>query len=252
MLNIIRADLGRIFSSKGIYITLGIFIFMFVMHVMGQAGGFDVATARLAGHTMVFYMMLLVDNIYLTMIPIIYFIVSDDFEHGTAKNALATGVSRVHFYIGKLVVALLFCILLYVLQLGGGAGLTTLIYGFGAEFNSEFIWRVFQSALPQLFALLSITAVGVFLAFLIRKPSWFSIGYAIFILGPGLIIGFLLQMDESLYFLWDFELLTQTRNLLNVANMPTHEIWFVLGVVTVYFVVSTVGGLAWFKKSEIK
>jgi len=253
MLNLLKADLGRIFSSKGIYITIGLLLSAVLMHTFSsQVGAFDVENSRASGYTMLFHFMLMMDNIYLTLVPIVYFAVSDDFEQGTIKNVLSGNVSRTTYYLSKLVLALSFCFLFYVLQVFGGALLTTALHGFGRELTGEFIWSVAQPVMAQLLVLFAITAIGVFLAFTLRKLFWFSVAFFAFIMLPVTIIGFLWEAGMDVDAFWRFELITQTRNLINIAYMPAYEIFTILGIVLAYLVLSTIGGLKLFQKSEIK
>jgi len=249
MWNMLRADTSRIFRGKGIYVVLGAFILLIRMHAVGA---WESDTSHLSGSVMLFYMMERMDIIYTFLIPILYFVASDDFEHGVVKNAISGGVSRTVYYFSKFVLGLLFCTVLYGLQIFGSAGLTTWLHGFGAELNADFLQSVFSPAMAQLFTLWAMTAVGILLVFWIRKSSWFAIGYTVFLLGPATVINFLVQRDASLYFLWDFELLRQTIHLLRVSSLPTYEILLTTFVVSVYFFASMLIGLTLFKKSEIK
>lgn len=252
MLNMMRADIQRIFRGKGIYFTMGALILAIFMHVIGTSNAGDTAL-RYAGVSMPFYMMQLTSNVVLTMIPIVIFIAGDDFTTGAVKNVLTNGTSRMHYYISKLMLSFLFCIFLFVLHIFGGTIIATIIHGFGGTFDMEFVIGVLQPFSVQLFLLLAVTCVGMFFVFVTRNTNAVTGWFVGFIMAPGLIIVQLLApINERFMDLLDFELATMLFSLASFPELSTGDITRMLLTGVAYILISTIAGMIVFRRCEIK
>jgi ABC-type transport system involved in multi-copper enzyme maturation permease subunit len=123
MLNIIRADLYRVFREKAVYITFGIFagfISLFrIVELIGINVGFGIVNAESTiltndfdGMIAPFAMMILMDFLVYFLLSVIIVVVSSDFSSNAVRNVLAGGVSRTKYYISKLITAIGFCVIL--------------------------------------------------------------------------------------------------------------------------------------------
>jgi len=250
MLNMMMSDLQRIFRGKGIWITLGLYVFIIFMHVFSAAGPAE-GLSR-AGIYMAAHMMFISDNIFYFMLPIIIFIAAEDFDTNVAKNILASGTSRTKYYISKLLLASAFCVLLFSLHIVGPILLSTLVHGFGGDFNMAFVLDVLRPALAQLFLLLAVTCIGMFLVFTTKRKSAVIGIYIAFTMVPITIIMILTSFYEGFEVLLDFEVVTQIRTLLTLDDASHSQLLriFVMGIG--YMLISTVSGIVLFKKAEIK
>ncbi len=252
MLNMMKADVQRIFRGKGIYLTMGVLVLFIVMHVIGTSNVGD-TTLRYAGISMPFYMMQLTSNVIFAVIPIVIMIAADDFTTGTAKNVLTSGTSRMHYYISKLLLSFLFCLLLFVLHIFGGTLIATIVHGFGGTFDMDFVISVLQPFFVQLFLLMAVACVGMFFAFVTRNSSAVTGWLVGFIMAPSLIIVQLLApINERFMDLLDFEIVTMLFSLVAFPELSTEDITRILLTGTAYILISTIAGMMVFRKCEIK
>ena len=119
MINLMKADIYRIFRGKGLYITIGFMLLLWFLQSFGMMESIgissesmespDVIVSKLTGSAVPLIMMRANDNLLYILLPIIIFIASVDFSSGTVKNILINGISRTKYYFSKLILAMLFC-----------------------------------------------------------------------------------------------------------------------------------------------
>lgn len=261
MLNIVKADLYRIFKSKGVYITLILlFAFISLQVLVGSIGSIGVQTsqtptieaARLTGVTAAFATMNIVDNYLYFMLPIIIFISAGDFSSGTIKNVLARGTSRTKLYFSKLILSLVFTFVLLVLNVIWSIGTATVINGFGGEFNLDFVSRILEVFLPQLFLVFAVICVGNFFVFVTRKTATTNSLYISFCILPMLLVLIISQLWPNAERILNFELVTNMRLIGGVSGATDQQVLRAYIIAFIYIIFSTVGGLVIFKRSEIK
>ena len=208
MLNIIRADLFRIFKGKGIYVTLSILLILASVTALlagnpvadieqnptaykvaglvislddkattspeeltiGISGGFDSMRNALLTSPQLFYLLL----------AVVIFVCCTDFSSNTVKIHLTSGISRSKYYLSKLILSVIFCLLFLLLFLVITMGIGTMINGFGASTATQ--RNVFlHSLLSSLFLFSGIAAFFTFLAFVTQRSiavvSWFLVWY---------------------------------------------------------------------------
>lgn len=224
MINMIRADLYRIFRGKGIYIAVSIMLAMIAMSIynvspgsVGQMQIGDVDTAQysvnevalgdvtyqeLQDMSMKDYrkMMLKVKdyqldkdilaaniNMYYTFIFIIALAVTVDFSGGCIKNTLSSAISRKKYFLSKAVLIFGLSTLLFFLN-------TYIVYFSNIIFNnknlSSSLWEVTKITLIQLppaFALMSIL-LGI--SFLAKKTATYNVVTIPFILVFQMLLAF--------------------------------------------------------------
>lgn len=276
MLNIIRADLYRIFRGKGIYITIVLFLTIIIMQVLigsNVNAGVDVqsfdtlkdlnsneSSAQTlsdfvhppTGIEAPIQVMSSSSNLLYFLIPLMIFIVGADFSSGTAKNVLSVGFSRSKYYFSKLILSCIFCVLLFLLYVFLSILLATAFNGFGGEFNAEYVYDVVKIFLSQLWFLLSGVCVGNFFVFTFRRSSSF-IGIDIaFLLIPPIILVALSFAFEWFRNLFDYEISSCISLLTGINVMSAEDIIRFLLVGTIYSAVSVIAGLIIFKKAEVK
>ena len=239
MLNIMRADLYRLFRSKGFYITTALFLmFIFMQITAGNAGGVGAvpvavidgsdsvigitAHAELAeftGITAPFHMMVSTDVLLFFILPLIIFIAADDFSARTVKNVLSNGVSRIKYYTAKLILSCIFCIIILSLNIVIPIIAGTIQNGFGGEFNTEFIRLVLRPFAAQLFMCLAVTCVGIFFVFVTKRTAAVIGAYVAFCLAPHVLI----QMVLGRRFL-HFSVMQSIQGILFVENFTNTAI----------------------------
>lgn len=266
MIEIMKADLQRIFRGKGVYITFSLFV-GFVLLTIFEAGhiGIRIETDTLSSHSdldvtgflltgkeMVFYLMRNADNILYFILPFIIFIAGADFSSGTAKNMLTSGTSRVTFYLAKLLLAIGCSTFIYCSYLVIPTVFVTNKNGFGGSLNGEFFLSLIRPFLLQWLLILAVTSVGIFLVFTTKKVATVNSGYLAFLLAPSLIIMILIGYNEKFINFIHYDLVYNMRTLGYFSELLSKDITTSLLMGMGYILVSTVGGLLIFRESEVK
>ena len=270
MLNIIRADLYRIFRGKGVYITLILLLALLVMHgVTGIAGGIIIETATVAidsegniihtnippkftGSTAPFMMMINTDNLFYFFLPFIIFIAAADFSTDAVKNVLSNGMSRIKYYSAKLILCCVFCIIVISLNIIVPIITATIVRGFGGDFNMDFIGRVLRPFSAQLFMCLAVTCIGVFFVFATKRTAAVIGAYIAFFFLPLLLTAIVSTINDNLMFLFHYEIVMNIKLLATIDAAATGDIIRAFIIGGFYMLASTVGGIFLFKRSEIR
>lgn len=207
MMNMIKADLYRIVRSFGLYIGIAIMFLMLAMSIylvqpgsvsMATVGGtsttdFDDTAADdltaeelenmsmsdlrelmlksegyeldrdILGHNM---------NLYYVFIFVAALAVTVDFSTGSIKNTLSSAISRRRYFISKLALITLGCLLLFFLNTYA-AYFSNLIFN-GSKVASS-LWTVTKISLLQLPPILALTSILAGLAFTLKKSSIFNV-----------------------------------------------------------------------------
>ena len=258
MLNIIKADLFRIFRGKGIYVTIIIFLFIIVMQTLlghlGQIGIFGTAPDEIpepfTGYSAPFEVANTTDNLIWFTLPIIVFIAAADFTGGAMKNSFAGGVGRVEYYFAKLVLSGISLVIMLMLYITLPIIIASAVYGFGGEFNLMFIGSILKICLPQFLLAFVFVSVGIFLSLTFKKSAILCVIYFAFAFYPVIIA----QM-----------LISKFPNLLNydlISNMKAHaspggifgepDIIRTILLSCGFILTSIIGGILLFRKAEIK
>lgn len=262
MINLIKADMYRIFRSKGIYITMALLLGLFVLQAFGEIGSIGISSDEmegaeeivqlLTGRTAPLNVMKANDNLIYFLLPIIIFISSVDFSSGTAKNVLSNGVSRTKYYFSKLILSMLFCTVILISSIVIPTIIVTLMNGFGGEFDWEYISQVLNVFALQLLLLFAVTSIGIFFVFTTKRTAAVNGLYIAFCLVPMLLILMLYTISEKFSKLLEFEMVMNIRRAAYVNLMTGDEIIKIIAIGLVYLIISLTCGLALFKKCDIK
>jgi ABC-2 type transport system permease protein len=273
MLNVIKADLYRLFRSKGFYITMILAIVYIILQtaasstggVMVMVGDGPVSVAdsegnilysnippAFTGSTAPFHMMNNTDTLLYFLLPFIVFIAAADFSTDTVKNVLANGMSRVKYYLSKLVLSCIFCVILLLAQTVFSIITATVLRGFDGTFDIEFIGRLVRPLSAQLFMCLSVVCMGIFFAFITKRTAAVVGTYIAFCMVPLMLMIILFLINNSLEFLFRYDVISNIRMLASIDLAETADIIRAFAIGGVYILASTIGGIALFKRSEIK
>ncbi len=270
MLNIMRADIYRILRGKGVYITMiALLLFIGLQVAVGQYGtvGVDIVeleelSEELSGYTTPesaftgggapFYMLKGADNLLYFMLPFIAFIVAADFSSGAVKNALSAGTSRASLYMAKLMMCAITCLIVMALNIIIPILVGTIMRGFGEPLNMDYIVRLIKPFLAQYLLALSVTCVGVFIAFALRSTAALNSAYIAFCLVPMLIMTVLFQNNSDLAFLLKYDIPMNMRMLAHIDNVAGGDVARAFCIAGVYIVASIAGGIVLFGRAEIK
>lgn len=148
MSNLLRSDLYRLFKSKSFYICMAVEACLFILgmviiYLMNQT---EPAIVTLEAQNGIDYGLtaLTTSDITLLLGIIIGIFVTAEFSHGTMKNVVSKGFSKVNIYLSKLVTMVIatFIFMLFILIVGViGA---TILTGNLGELSGENVLKIFQ------------------------------------------------------------------------------------------------------------
>ena len=291
-MNLIRADLYRIFRGKGIYITFASllasnffivvvigFIISFtadmitndpfiaaqmeeamsgMQEIMGEMPEEVAAILEGAWPDTVWEMTELLiggsNNLIFFLLPLLIFISGVMFDYGTVKNTLARGMCRVKLYFSKLILSAIFTLVLLLFYMSTGMFMAFLMGGLSTPL-SETPWAdLFQTLVIVYIILFAVACIGTFIIFVTRRIGM-TIGiYIAFFIATQLVFVSIASIVPGLGWLAEFDLSFSLQRLSNflVPDPIPSNLIMTLGVSVFYIVVSTALGIVLFRKAEIK
>jgi hypothetical protein len=101
--------------------------------------------------------------------------------------------------------------------------------------------------------LLAMNSFGIFLMFTTKRTAAVIGAYIAFTMAPIIVMSILMDVTSvNLVRLLDFDILLTIRRLGFIGQMETSEILTALGVGSGYMLLTTIGGIALFRRAEIK
>jgi len=247
MLNIIKADLYRIFRGKGFYITTAILILTIVSQHAAMSSpdthSFDI-------------MITIVVLLMHCMLPFILFVCAADFSSKAVINVLSNGTSRVKYYLSKLILSCAFCIFVLLLNILSAFIIeitrTDLNYGISMLFTRDIMRPYFA----QMLMCISATCVGVFFVFFTQKTSASIGAYLALFMLPYFVFNTIMTIffdkNHSLNILYNFDFSYCLATLSHINSWSFADILRVFVIGAFYLLSSVIGGILLFKRSEIK
>ena len=265
MIKLIRADIYRILRGKALYITMAVLLVMNIIMVAAtRAGGHvgitfsvedgvvEMMPTAVSGMSIPHALAESMENFVFFLLPIIVVVAGAIFTHGTVKNDIATGMSRTKLYVSKLLLSAAVCLLMLVFYIGVAMIIATIVGGFGGPAPAGHWIGLLQIFSAQYLLLLSLISIGVFLAFTSKRTAVVNGAYIAFTLAPPMIFSLLAIANPSFMRYFDFDMLSNIMLLANLPRLETIEILRALGIAVFYLLATTIGGIALFRKAEIK
>jgi hypothetical protein len=194
------------------------------------------------------------------LLAFIIFIAAADFSTDTVKNVLANGMPRVKYYLSKLILSCIFCFFILLLNvilsilaavITAGIAMAVAPDSFNGEINIQFA-SLIKPFFAQLFMCLAVTCVGVFFVFVTKRTAAVNGAYIAFCSVPLMVMFILTQINNDLRFLFDYDVISNIRMLASIDLAETADIVRAFAIGGVYIAASTIGGIAIFKRSEVK
>ncbi|MCL2405475.1 MAG: ABC transporter permease [Defluviitaleaceae bacterium] len=278
MSKLFRADIYRILQGKALFITLvvmlAINVLMIVSYHMMQTRRIDAITITIGNEAQlenqeqwealidelpamnsVNVLNVLtqnMENMFFFLLPIIIVVAGAIFTHGTVKNDVSFGISRTQLYMSKLLLSMIISALFLVFYIASGVIIAAIVGGLGSPAPTGH-WANFVQVIGAQYVLITaMICIGTFLAFTTKRTAAVNGAYIAIIFVPALVISILSVANPSLERLFDFNITSQVMNLSNIRYMQASEIATALGVGVFWILVTTLGGLALFKRTEIK
>ena len=266
MMNMIRADLYFLTRGKGIYITLGIVLVLNLLILFVLAPTMEPDSNININGVAIPYMGSVIDGV--TSIPLLYMTISQVniflmvfvllavapiFVNGTVKNELAWGMSRTKLYLSKLAVSFGLCVIMIVFYMISGFLLATIRNGFGGPAPAGLWLTMFQTLGAQLWMLFALTSILVFLVFLTKREGIVIVAFIFGAIVPQLLLFSLDNLGISIpNWLLYYDVVSGINRLGFLELLDTRSIIMILGAGSIYLLVTTIGGILWFRKGSIK
>lgn len=280
MINMIKADLYRVFRGKGIYLAILLAVIMASSSIYVMQPGYIGLTSSdtISGDSMVDdetglelsatnsiskTRKILKEtsgypldsaiigtnvNLYYMFIIIVVGVLVTDLSHSTAKNTLSSAISKKKYYLSKLFTCCLLCIGLVLLNNYGMYIFNRLING--AKFSSG-IEKITKYTLVQLPIMCGIISLLVCMAFLLRKTAAFNAVSIPFVMAAQIVImGVSALFSIKSNHIMEYEYQFMLSNL--VTDTSFSYIMKSITLAIIYIVVFNILGYNVFRKSEIK
>lgn len=262
MLNAIRADIYRIVRGKTLYITFALLIILALLEVLPASSGANIGIntdvinmnfSQQSGTGAVSARQLLtvMDNLIYFLIPMFITVAMSIFSCGAVKNSLSAGMSRVKLYFSKWILCSILCVLLMLVYIILGVLATTVVRGFG-DWTGAYFLSILQAFGAQMVLLLAFSSVGVFLSFTVRNSTAVTGIYIAFALVPAMVVGILGDTYAFFTKYYNYDMTMCMKLFSYIENMKNTEIIRGLVIGMGYILVSTIAGIAIFRKAEIK
>ena len=279
MINMIKADLYRIFKGKAIYISCLIIIGLSLVSIIGLTPG-HIGMTSMTNSTMNIedaeFMEKLSDannlkdirdlmksfggyeldqavlgtniNLYYIFIVVVVIVICTDFSNKSIKNTLSSAISRKKYYWSKAAIIFLICTFLVLLNNYLSYFMNLLING--KNFASSFI-DISKTTLIQCPLIYGIMSLLICFAFLFKKVASFNTISIPFIMVFQLIVyGMINLFRIKADWFYQYEIQNALGNL---ANHPTNQYILnctLLGIF--YIVIFSIIGYYVFKQTEVK
>jgi len=192
------------------------------------------------------------ENFVWFLLPIFVVTAAAIFTHGTVKNDIAFGISRTRLYMSKLMLSVGISVLFLLFYMGTGMLIATVISGFGGPAPAGHWTNLIQVLGAQLFMLIAMVCVGIFFVFTTKRTAAVNGAFIAFVLIPAVIISLLSIANPSLERLLYFDMTSRIINLAGLRYMEARDIAKALGLGAFYMLATTIGGIALFRRAEIK
>ena len=274
MLNIIKADLFRIFKGKGIYVCLLAIIALCSVSIylrspghIGISGGLtsnsevtkedDLATPedvrRVAGESNELLdegMMKVNGNLYYVLIFVVFAVICVDLANHIAKNVISTDVSRTTYYFAKL-------LLTWGLGIAIIAISTYLGYFGNIIFNAPSHYSSFLDItiimLRQLPIFCGIMSVLVMIAAITQKTSRYNAIAIVLVMVSQMLLMTIItvfNIDGSIIMQFEFETILRDMAVIGQIEIKTLLTGILTGIGLI--IASSMIGVTYFKRYNIK
>lgn len=257
MLNLLTAERIKLIKSKKLWIVFSILallpIYQVIMTKINVHYGAELSQpieTVINGATGI----LMIDknglSILLVMSAFISFFIGEEFQHGTIRNALSIGRSRIHYYLSKLTIATLVSFIGIIILTSLGIIGYTVAFGFGEVAGvSNYISFAIQSLSTQFILIIANVSIYVMISFIAKNIGISLIWSFLYTIVTGFVPGIFQQTEhfnqvtfwftETFLFYFDF-----------IKNTDAYPQMIYASLITI--VISTIIGILMFKRTDIK
>ncbi len=258
MSKLLKSDFYRLFRSKSFYICGFIGVALFNLSIIGlyyatkmmadQTGNIS----AIANYTGILYGISAfadMDNQIILSIILGMFVTSE-FSHGTMKNSVSKGFSRISIYFSKLITMVVASYIVLLVTFVTGVISGSLVTGKIGDFSKTPVVEYAKMVSVELILYAAFAALLVFVGFLIRNLGGVI---AINIIGVTMFIPILcnlLQMFTNNKVMFTYASLRDNMSVLISGTEPDYM--RTIFVAVIYLVISTGIGILAFTKTDVK
>ncbi|MCL2354029.1 MAG: ABC transporter permease [Defluviitaleaceae bacterium] len=266
-MNLIKADIYKILKGKAMWVVFAIMLANVGMIVLTDAAIMGVmiegevaapvgvelvqGVTGVASATQLLFSQM--NNMPFFVLGAVMIVSAPIFANGTVKNDIARGISRTKIYVSKVLIASGLALLLWLAKMALGISIYGIANGFAGELPVGFWTNLAFTSASQLFILLAVVCFTTFLMFTLKRSGMvIGIFMAVFLLPMSLISLLNFFNPDLATIMANFDLITSLGRLGFINQLDTWEVMTVLGGGAAFMVISTIVGLASFRKAEIK
>lgn len=259
MSNLLMADKVKLFRSKKMWVSLLIITFLPIFQLLNTISKnnyqgklvqkADIVVNGATGVLMPVKSFLVVLIIFGAFISLY---IGEEFQNGTIRNALSLGVSRIKYYMTKLLVTFCLTLISTVIITALSIVMFDMYFGFGdiagIDNYNLYFWTL---SLTVFLLIFSVISIYVAINFIVKSISLGIIWTFLFTIGMGFLPGFFQQFDSLKEMTWWF---AESFLIYKDFALPTviDEFPKMILVSIVTIIISTIIGCWSFYKADIK
>ena len=242
MFNYINAELSRLFHKKSAYIYYCVLIVLFLFLVLFVAGPGE-------KEDIIYLAMIILSNLAIIFIgsQVFLAVYADDLAANSLVNVFSSGLSKIEFVVGKLIVTVIYSICWYLVLALVYFGVYLLAEG---PFSVEALVELLPFGYFSLLAQLAFTAVASVVNYFFQKSTISTVVFILlgmgFVGGIVTLLGTQIELFQTIY---DYLISTQLGIALFGENANTVQASLIM---VAYIVVSSVIAVVLLEKRDIK
>lgn len=261
MRNLVRSDLYRMFKSKSFYICNLVAWFLIAINIFmlewanNMLGAENEMYSELPFKDAITYGITSFSNSNMHTILAIFagIFVCAEFAHGTMKNVVSKGFSKVHIYFSKVItmivasfITMLSCVVIGTLS-------ATIVMGSVGDFSGEYVLTTLKNMGIELLLIAALTSVLVMVAMVVRNLGGvIAINIVVIVMIAPILFIVLEYLTRKKIKFTEFSIINNLAVYYQNDAMPGTD-YLRSAIVAVVFLVATCGlGLLAFKKSDVK
>ncbi|MDF2944896.1 MAG: putative rane protein [Herbinix sp.] len=265
MINLLQSDFYRLFKSKAFYIctavaaflvSLSIFILDWSLSVASNINTTETVNMTFPYKDGISYGINAFSSgdVHLFIAIFTAIFITAEFAHGTMKNVVSKGFSKVQIYLSKVITMTAASFIMIFTMFIIGTISATIVTGVFSESSGTLIAQMFQIAGIELFLHTALTAVFVMIAMTVRNSGGVI---AINIVGvmslSSLIYVALSYLFHNKINFSDYSLMYNIQ-LFNNMNLTVTGLDYLRSILVgaAFLAAFTIGGIFLFKKSDVK
>ena len=260
MSNLLKSDFYRLFRSRTFYIcTFIASLMMFAVAFLEKWSDEMLAKAQKIEQTLSFRNGVELGleafsggdaTIFIAILTAVF--VTSEFVHGTMKNAVSKGFSKIQIYLSKVITMTVATFILIFCMFVFGTISGTMVSGNFGDSSSTFVWQALRMVGIELLLQTALTSLFVMIAMVVRNNGGtIAINFiAVISFGPMIyvLLDYIFKPENSLS---NYGLQNNIFSFSNALAKSGDEILRSILVGVAYLVVTTFIGMSAFKKSDI-